>query len=151
MIRNPNGSAAAERVDLLFRSVLSRFFTIPARSIESGAVTFAQCRVLWVLDWKGPLALKDVAVTLGVSSPAAAELVERLVREGYVRRDRAADDRRRVVLSLRARGRGLLAEIGRRRRERFRKLLGVLGPREVARMAGALETLDGVLARWEEG
>lgn len=136
-------------LDLLFQSVLTRFFTIKTRQPASGAVTFAQMRVLWTLELHGPSFLGEVARMIGVSNSTATELADRLVRGGYVRREPSASDRRQVRLSLRPRGVRMLEDFARRRRERFRRLLRTVGERDAARMAGALRTMNEVLGRWK--
>jgi len=135
-------------LDLLFQSVIARFFTIRARQPAHGAVTFAQMRVLWTLEQQGKAFLGEAARRLGITNSTATELVDRLVRGGYVRREQSAEDRRQVVLSLRARGREMLADFGRRRRERFERLLKVVGPGDVDRMASALRTMNAILGKW---
>ena len=42
----------AEKLDLLLHRFLSGFFAIPARQSASGAITFAQMRVLWTHSTK---------------------------------------------------------------------------------------------------
>jgi DNA-binding MarR family transcriptional regulator len=137
-----------EELDLLFQSVLARFFTIRTHQPASGSVTFAQMRVLWTLELHKTAVLGEMARMLGVTNSTATELADRLVRGGYVKREQSADDRRRVVLSLRPRGRRMLADFARRRQERFRKLVAVVGPGDVERMARALETLSAILGKW---
>jgi DNA-binding MarR family transcriptional regulator len=141
-------SYSADRMDALFRSVLGRFFTIPARQPAAPGVSFAQLRLLWVLETRGPSCPYEIARILGVSRPTVTELSDRLAEEGYIARARSADDRRSVILSLRARGRTLLAQIARGRRERFRKILGSIDRTDAARMGAALETLERVLHKW---
>lgn len=140
----------AERIDLLFRSVLGRFFAIPARQPATGATTFAQMRVLWVLEQRHSAALHELARNLGITSSAATELVDRLVERGYVRRVQSDEDRRRVVLGLLPKGRRLVAQLTAQRRARFQKLLHVVDRRDVARLAGALDTVNEVLGKWKE-
>ncbi|HET6205023.1 MAG TPA: MarR family transcriptional regulator [Planctomycetota bacterium] len=150
-MRVPKHSRQVARIELLFRSVLSRFTSIAARAPAAGKATFAQVRVLWALDLQGPSTLTGLAARLGTSCSAATEIVDRLVRAGYVDRLRASNDRRRVVLSLRPRGRRLMSALARQRRLRFRKLLGVLEPREVARLERALASVQEILGRWQGG
>lgn len=140
--------ARVEEVDLLFQSVLARFFAIPARRPASGAVTFGQMRVLWVLDLEGPTPLGRVARRLGISDPAATELADRLARAGYVRRRPSPRDRRQVLLELRPKGRRMLADYARRRRERFARLRRVLAPADMDRLAGALKAVREILEKW---
>lgn len=140
----------AQRIDVLFQSMLARFFSIPARAPASGPVTFAQMRVLWTLEMKGEISLCGLARFLGVSNPAATEMVDKLVDRGLVKRVHSADDRRQVVLSLKAGGRRILADFAKRRQERFEKLLRVLAPRDRERLAAALEHVNEVLAKWND-
>lgn len=144
----PPGMREIERIDLLFHSVLSRFFTIPARQPALGNVTFAQMRVLWILDYKKTSALNELARVLGVSNSTAAGLVDRLVKARYIQRREAPRDRRRVTLTLTPRAYRLLAEFARRRQERFQKLLRVVGPRDLRRVRRALETLNHIFGKW---
>ena len=137
-----------DRVDFLFQSMLARFFAIPARQPASGAITFAQMRMLWVLELKTSATPGQLAAALGVSNSSATEVSDRLVRGGYIRRSPSPADRRQVVLTLRARGERLLQDFARRRRERFHKLFRVLNSRDVSRMAASLETLNSLLDRW---
>lgn len=140
-----------ERLDLLFQSALTKFFTIRTRQPASGAVTFAQMRVLWTLEQRGAAGSGELARMIGVTDSTATELVDRLVRGGYVSREESSRDRRQVVLSLRPRGRRMLADFARRRRERFRTLVRVVGPSDLRDLARALETMDRVLGKVHGG
>src|SRR5204862_174354 len=92
----------AERLDLLLHRFLSGFFAIPARQPASGAITFAQMRVLWTLDSNGHSATPgEIADRLGITSSTTTGLVERLARGGYIHRTHSTEDRRRILLRLR--------------------------------------------------
>jgi DNA-binding MarR family transcriptional regulator len=137
-----------EEIDLLFRTMQAQFFSIPARQPAWGPVTFAQMRVLWVLERKGAITLGELARTLGVSRPTITELVDHLAAGRHVRRTASARDRRQAILELLPNGRRILAEHAARRLERFRRLRKDLGQGDLERMARALETLNGILSRW---
>lgn len=143
------GKRAAD-LDLLFHSVLSRFFTIRARQPAARGVTLAQMRVLWTLEREGSAPLGQVARMLCVSSSTATELSDRLVRGGYARRRAQAADRRRVALSLTPRGRALLSEFAKRRHDRWRTILRQLSPGEVGRLAESLAEVDRLLEKSRE-
>ncbi len=142
---------SAEEIDLLFRTMLARFFSIPARQPAYGPVTFAQMRILWILEMRGSMTLGKMAEALGVSRPTITELADRLAAGHHVRRTPSVRDRRQHLLELRPRGRRILAEHARRRQERFRKLRKILGREDLEGMARALETLNAVLAKWNGG
>lgn len=135
-------------LDGLFRTLLGRFFSIPARHPATGPVTFAQMRVLWTLEREGSQTLGAMARALGLSRPSVTGLVDRLESARCVRRLPCREDRRRILLELLPRGRRILAEHARCRRERFEKLGRILPPRKVRALAQALETVNTILARW---
>ena len=140
----------AEKLDLLLHRFLSGFFAIPARQPASGAITFAQMRVLWTLDNNGSSATPgEIADRLGISSSTATGLVERLAEGGYIHRVHSTEDRRQVLLSLRPKGRRLMAGFRKLRQSRLQRLMARLGPNDVVRMTDALTTLDEIVARWK--
>jgi len=142
--------ANAEKLDLLLHRFLSGFFAIPARQPASGAITFAQMRVLWTLDNNGSSATPgEIAERLGISSSTATGLVERLAEGGYIHRAHSTEDRRQVLLRLRPKGRRLMAGFRKLRQSRLQRLMARLGPNDVVRMTDALTTLDEIVARWK--
>ena len=138
----------AARIDMLFHSMLSRFFMIPARQPASGPVTFAQMRVLWAIDFKKGAAPGEIARSIGVSFPTVTELVDKLVRGRYVRREACPGDRRKLCLFLTSKGRLMLDEFARHRRERVERLGKVVGKQGLRKMALALESLNQVVGQW---
>lgn len=62
----------------------------------------------------GPMNLRQVASACWVTSSNVSTLVEDLVHSGLVRRERAEQDRRELVLSVTNRGKSLHAEVWRR-------------------------------------
>jgi DNA-binding MarR family transcriptional regulator len=68
-------------------------------------LTAAQADALSVIGKAGPLSLKELGELLIAEAGHPSRLVDRLVEAGLVERRPAADDRRRVELSLTRRGR----------------------------------------------
>jgi DNA-binding MarR family transcriptional regulator len=86
-------------------------------------VTLPQYRALVVLAQRGPMRPAELAVALAVTPPTCTRMCGRLAAKGLVVRERPADDRRAVVVSLSAAGRALVDHVGRRRRDELRRLL----------------------------
>jgi len=55
--------------------------------------------------------IRDIASRMQIQHHSAVELVNRLEAGGYVRRERAEDDRREVLLALTLKGERVLAEL----------------------------------------
>ena len=139
----------AEKLDLLLHRFLSGFFAVPARQPASGAITFAQMRVLWTLANNGRHATPgEIADRLGITSSTTTGLVERLADGGYIRRSHSETDRRQVLLQLLPKGRRMMEGFRRLRQSRLRTLMTRLGPGDVVRMTEALETLNDIMSRW---
>jgi DNA-binding MarR family transcriptional regulator len=64
----------------------------------------ASFAVLWHLD-AGPLSQRELAVRVQVQDQTMSRVLERLERSGYVRRERATRDRRRVLVHVTDAGR----------------------------------------------
>jgi DNA-binding MarR family transcriptional regulator len=81
-----------------------------ARSVErQTGITTAQLFVLRQLAGSATLSLGELAERTLTRQSTVSTVVARLVENGFVRRDRAADDRRRLELSLTPAGRRLLS------------------------------------------
>lgn len=85
-----------------------------------------QFRVLAYLGRVPGACLGEVAGHLGVTSPTASAMVERLVRRGLVERTQDPAERRRVVLRLTAAGTASLERARTRTRERLADVLATL-------------------------
>ena len=70
-------------------------------------ITGAQADALAVIGQAGPVSLKELGELLIAESGHPSRLVDRLVDAGLVAREPAADDRRRIVLTLTPKGRRL--------------------------------------------
>jgi DNA-binding MarR family transcriptional regulator len=91
---------------------------LAARSLADldSDVTLPQYRALVVLASRGPQRVVDISAELGVNSSTGTRMCERLVRKGFIRRERSDTDRREVRLTLTDSGEYLVEEVTRRRR-----------------------------------
>ena len=104
----------------------------------------AQFGVL-VLLLSGPQDLTALAERLQVSLPTISRMVASLVERGWIRRDRATDDRRRVVVELTASGRSSLAELNTAARENLQLALASLSTADCGALLAGLEVLSRLL------
>jgi DNA-binding MarR family transcriptional regulator len=113
-------------------------------------LTFAQMRLLFLLERHGPSPVGHVAEWFGVGLPAASGIIDRVEKHGLVERRHRLDDRRVVECSLTDAGRQLLDDITGIQRRRLRQLLSVLTEAELADFARLLSTVrDRVQAQRE--
>lgn len=120
--------------------------TRSARSVErKTGVTTAQLFVLRQLAESDTLSLSEIADRTLTRQSTVSVVVARLVAQGLVRRDRAADDRRRLELSLTPAGRRLLARAPEPTTGRLLTALDKLTREELDSLSAGLDALIGVL------
>lgn len=79
--------------------------------------------LLRTLDETGPLSIHSLAERVGLDASTVTRQVATLEREGFAERQVDAADRRCCIVLPSARGRRLMREVQRRRRQRFETLL----------------------------
>lgn len=97
-----------------FRFQIRNFLSFSDRAVQTAGLERGQYQLMLAI--KGmPEGLRprirDVANRLRVQHHSAVELINRLEAGGYVRRERAQDDRREVLLALTPKGEKVLAEL----------------------------------------
>ena len=70
----------------------------------AGAISLTHARAMRALADQGPLTIAQLATATETTNAAATQLVNGLVRAGYVTRERSANDKRSVVVALTAAG-----------------------------------------------
>jgi DNA-binding MarR family transcriptional regulator len=131
---NPPASAVQKVVDLVPR-VLYACRRLDARALSTGrSLSPQQALILDQLDAEVPTSLQALAAQMSVTAPTMSVAIGRLVREGYVRRDRDSIDGRRLDLTLSPAG------------IRVRKATSSLDPRRVAALLSRLSAADRVAA-----
>lgn len=105
-------------------------------------VSAAQYRALVVLASHGPQRMVDLAQSLRVNPSTAGRMCDRLVRKGYIERDRAHTDRRIVIVALTPGGRRALDEATATRRVVIADILAALSPEQQQAATSALRELS---------
>jgi DNA-binding MarR family transcriptional regulator len=109
-VREPR-QEMAPRVIEVSALVMRRVRAAIRRGGEDG-LSFTQMRSLFCLHHTPGLSLSEVSEFLGIGAPTTSKTIEELVQEGLVRRETAADDRRRVTLHATEEGERALALAG---------------------------------------
>ena len=101
-------SKFGETLALLYQ----RFNALQRGEKRCFGVTMSQCVTLELLHREGPKTVRQTAESLGLDTSTVTRLVDVLVRDGLVRRARdEKEDRRRVYVSLTARGRSMAEKL----------------------------------------
>lgn len=105
------------------------------------APSMAQLGALMALSHQTNLGVKDLAQCSGMTSSAATQLVNGLVRSGWVTRKAVAGDRRKVALQLSLKGKLTLRKLTAERAAIFAKKLSVLSDSELEQLKAIQEKI----------
>ena len=105
-------------------------------------LTVGGWRTLSLIGRYEPIYPSTIAERTSVDADKVTRAVDRLVARGLVARKGDAEDRRRIVLTLTARGRRVHTEIDQVRRQVEEKFLSVLTTEELARFKATLDKLE---------
>lgn len=101
----------------------------------------SQAGTLMRLHHCGVEGVSDIGEHLGITAPAASQMVERLVQAGLLERREDPNDRRFKHIALTVQGAALIASGIAARRKWLERVTAELGPEEQQTVAGALTLL----------
>jgi DNA-binding MarR family transcriptional regulator len=106
-----------------FRFQIRKFLRFSEGAVRSAGVEPGQYQLMLAIkgmpDGVRPR-IRELASRMHIQHHSAVELINRLERGGYVRRDRAQDDRREVLLALTGKGERVLEELAQHHHEELR-------------------------------
>lgn len=94
----------------------------------------------------GPTRISELAGQLGVSQPAATQIIDRLAADGWVRRTADSHDRRAVLVAATAEGRRRYARRHQSRVDALHRELDGLTRTQLDGLAAAMPTLAQLVA-----
>ncbi len=107
-------------------------------------------RILKSLERRGPHHLTGIAAALGVKKNTLSELLDRMVRDGLVARELAADDRRVVRLKITPAGKSAIRGFEKSLMDNIGEYLKGLDAEDRRDMVAAMESLTRILERHEK-
>jgi|ERR1700722_7474333 DNA-binding MarR family transcriptional regulator len=93
-------------------------------------ITPSQWGVLMHIEQHGKSTVKNISQTFKISSSASTQLVDGLVRSGYIARNVSPEDRRIMTLTLSQKSKSRIAQMKKLVLQKFLKLFEVLSDRE---------------------
>jgi len=99
-------------------------------SAKGPRITPAQWGVLMHVEQYGKSTVKDISLTFKVSSSASTQLVDGLVRSGYLARKVSPEDRRIVTLTLSEKSKSQIEQMKKQVLQKFLTIFKVLNDKE---------------------
>jgi len=126
--------------------VLMGFIRQEMRHNRRAGLSVPHFRALIFLSHAGDASVSAMAEHLGLSLPAASRLADTLVRRGLISRQSQVGDRRRVLLSLTARGRAVIEAAQAATEKALAARFEAVPRRELNHMLMAMQALDRVFS-----
>jgi len=145
MQQDPTQGCAAlvmDTIPLVMRSVVAE-----AHKVQATELSVPQfCALMFIKDHEG-ISLSSVAEHRGTTLSSTSKLVDGLVERGYVTRDIAGTDRRRVILAITESGEAVLESVHQVAIARLAERLAILSATERSTIVRAMELLQSIFAR----
>ena len=125
----------------VFRSSTALRRHLEATALARDRLSWSAFTSLWVLWIWGEMESRDFAAAVGISRPTATGVLSTLQRRRFVRRRKAAQDGRVVLVSLTPSGRRTIEELFPRFNAEEAKVAAALSEDEQARLASMLRSL----------
>jgi len=149
VVEHPAEDKYFARLEEVFQEMIRRLHGEMAYRMVSG-ITGSQFFVLKKIQGKGRMTVTEVADALGVSLSAITALVDRLVKSGFVVRNRDEQDRRLVWLEATEKGREILMQCVEVRRNVAIKYFGRLPEEDIQKLIEIYEKVLTVMRKEEK-
>ncbi len=147
--RKPFGSLGQEAILNVLRTN-DQFQICFSRLFRPVGLTPSQYNILRILRGEGaPLPVVEIANRTITVVPGITGLIDRLEKGGFVNRERCAEDRRVIYVSLTEKGRKMLSAIDGPLGELHEELIGHLTKAELKKLIRLLEKARGPLSAEE--
>lgn len=132
---------------MIRRHVFTSLTQLEVCGRESGCteISMAQMNLFMAVRGREELTLSGLADILGVSSPSASVMVDRLVERGMLIRERSSRDRRKVIIGLSPEAERLLTTVEERVLASFVGLVEEVGPETARKWGEVLHRVEEVL------
>jgi DNA-binding MarR family transcriptional regulator len=140
----------ADEVQGLMQDIVKGFLKRESNDLIRGRITMPQFFVLSCLQKKDRVKMSEIAGFLRVTTAAATQLVDRLVRSGHVARDYDPADRRVIRVRLTAKGSRLVQEVRVQKRQSIIEIFGKMSEKEREDYLRILQRIHGIVGMEEK-
>jgi DNA-binding MarR family transcriptional regulator len=131
----------AEELWWLLMQVGTLVRRVAERRLSSARTSPDQVQALQAIAARQPLTVGEIARAMGLERNSASQLVERLVQQGLVERERSLSDRRQVFVSVSEEGRLALEAAAPSVRALAEELLGAIDDGQIREAAATLRAM----------
>lgn len=136
-----------ERFSNAFIPMMHFFHNIASEASRGVDFTLAQYRVLMLVKHRGAMSIHDLQQQLNIAQSTASEMVERLVQQNLLLREKDPNDRRFTLFKLSKKAEKIIERRKDVMTNCYRKVLEPLTEDEQIKLVEALETILKIIQR----
>ena len=130
-----------------FTNVMNQIFLTPFSSSEGqNDVTWAQRKILLLIESHGPLKMSEIARQISVTMSGATAVVDKMVKTGLVTRQFDPADRRVVLINISDEGRKVMQHCVDVQAKCFETVLDQLTPKKREELLESFAKIHSILA-----
>lgn len=122
--------------------IMKIYFSSLASFIRANNLNFPRMMILFRLAHKEPCSVSDIGKHMDISSPAASQLLDKLVEAGYISRTENPEDRRIRNIEITERGHAVVKEIESKLNDSIRDIVQAVPEKDHQEVARSLRTLN---------
>ena len=108
-------------------------------------ITPPQFNALWHLDESGDITMGELCQKMYLACSTATDLIDRMERNELIERKRDTNDRRVIRLHVTTKGRDVIGQVMRARRQYLSGILGKMSDDDKTRLIDALDQIHGYM------
>ncbi|MGE4357116.1 MAG: MarR family winged helix-turn-helix transcriptional regulator [Candidatus Omnitrophota bacterium] len=120
----------SEKLAILMPKVMRLMTKRQSDELFKGKITLPQFMVMEFLYRENSAIMSKIAEILLVSAPAATGIVDKLVRDGYLKRENTSDNRRIILIKLSQKGKKTIEKAIKQRQLLIKDIFGKLEEKE---------------------
>jgi MarR family transcriptional regulator, organic hydroperoxide resistance regulator len=144
---NHKPDCCVEEVGAMVQKLVRVFQLFERDQTKVHGFTTSQCYVLIELFKLGSLTMNELSERMNLNTSTMTRVVDNLVRDKYVCRDRDESDRRIVIVTLTDKGRGITVKLNNTVTDYYRKIIANIPEGQVEEILKAVEILLGAFEK----
>ncbi len=130
-----------KRLTEIFPHMMRSYHSVSSSLSKSMDVPLNHMRVLMNVDYMGSCTLVKLSSALGMAASTASEIVDKMVNEGYLKRELNEKNRRQVIISVGQKGKKFINGFHEMVRKHFKNIFEIISPSNREKFCRAYEVL----------
>lgn len=145
---NNNLNDNMERFYKSFISVMHFFYHLAIEVSRAADLSLAQFRVLMVLQHFGSMSVNELRSKLNIAQSSASEIIERLVRQKMLAKEKNPEDKRMTLLRLTPRAKKFIWSQQDQIKNQYRMMLSALDEKDQTILVESFENIQKIVDKY---